>query len=99
MRSLRLCVRLILQRPINQAVDDRQQERGRLTAAGLRARNEIAALQQHRDALGLDGRDGLELPEEPRPGRGLAEEVEADACDQAVDAVDECLHQQLFADA
>ena len=42
-------------------LQNREREGRGLPTACLRLANEIAALQQHRDALGLDGRNRLEL--------------------------------------
>ena len=42
-------------RLVDQAVQDRQQERRRLAAAGLRAGEHVAALHRGRDRVGLDG--------------------------------------------
>ena len=43
-------------RPGGEALQDRQRERGRLAGAGLGAADEVAAFQQGRDRLRLDGR-------------------------------------------
>ena len=43
-------------RPVDQLVQDRQQERGGLAAAGHGAGEHVAPLQRRRDGVGLDGR-------------------------------------------
>ena len=48
-------------RPVDQAIDDRQQERRGLAASGLRAGDDVPSVERRWNRLGLDRR----RPDEP----------------------------------